>query len=46
MKAVPPMINAESARRVSDTTETGGTILNLLSSSNFAIGIILGGSMQ
>ena len=46
MKAVPPIINPESAKRISDTTDRGGLVMNYLSSSNFLIGIILGGSMQ
>jgi len=46
-KVSPPMIrDAEQAEDISSTTETGGFLVNLMSSGNIFVSVILGGSMQ
>ena len=46
-KSVPPIIqDEEKAASISSTTETGGQSMNIMSSSNFAVSLILGASMQ
>ena len=42
----PIMADAVQAENIMSTTYTGGSILNTLSTGNFVIGLILGGSMQ
>ena len=45
-KISPPMISDEKqAEDIGSTTETGGTMVNAMSSGNFFVSIILGGSM-
>ena len=46
VKAIPPMIDQESAKSISTSTDAGGSILNFVSSSNFLISFLLGSSMQ
>ena len=46
-KSVPPIIDdPEAAKNIEDTTESGGSVMNSISSGNFVISLILGGSMQ
>ena len=45
VKSVPPIIDKDSAEKISSTTDTGGSILNLVSSSNFVVSLVMGGSM-
>ena len=46
-KSVPPIIgDPEAAKQIEDTTEQGGSVMNSISSGNFVISLILGGSMQ
>ena len=45
-KSVPPIVEEETAEKVTTTTDAGGSLLDLVSSSNFAVSLILGGSMQ
>jgi len=46
-KISPPMISdEEEAQDISSTTDSGGTALSAMSSSNFFVSLILGGSMQ
>ena len=43
----PPIINnPKQAKKIEDTSETAGEFVQAISSSNFFIGLILGGSMQ
>jgi len=45
-KIVPPIISdPETAKTIESTTETSGGVMNFMSSSNFFISLILGGSM-
>jgi len=45
-KVTPPMIKDEKAAAdISSTTENGGAVVNFMSTGNFLVSIILGGSM-
>jgi len=45
-KSVPPIIaDEEAAANIEDSTETGGDVMNFMSSGNFILSLILGGSM-
>ena len=44
---LPPIIaDPDQAKSIVGTTDTGGLILNYLSTSNFVLGLIMGGSME
>jgi hypothetical protein len=46
-KISPPMIADEKqAESITQTTDTGGGLMNFMSSGNFLVSIILGGSME
>ena len=46
-KSVPPIISdPDQAKNIEETTESGGSVMNSISSGNFVISLILGGSMQ
>jgi hypothetical protein len=46
-KVSPPMIRDEKeAQNIASTTETGGALVNFMSSGNVLISIVLGGSME
>jgi hypothetical protein len=43
---LPPIINAELAKSLTTTTEAGGSMVNSMSSGNFVLSLVMGGSMQ
>ena len=46
-KSIPPIIDdPKAANQIEDTTEQGGSVMTSISSGNFVISLILGGSMQ
>jgi len=45
-KSVPPIISdPEAAKNIESTTDKGGDVMNFMSSGNFVISLLLGGSM-
>jgi hypothetical protein len=46
LKDVPPIIDKEVGKTIVTSTRRGGQIMNSVSSGNFIISLILGGSMQ
>jgi hypothetical protein len=44
--SVPPIINPELAESLTTTTDAGGDMVNSMSSGNFVLSLIMGGSMQ
>ena len=45
-KKIPPIIDENLSKSLGSTTDAGGSMVTALSSGNFVISLIMGGSMQ